>query len=204
MRRMVSVLALGLLLTACGGDDDENDSGSGSAATTTSSAVSSSTTTAADDKAGAAEIAPEGGGLAFVAGASIEHAEFGDSFAEVEDSIRAVLGEAADARQELEECGGGADVSTRWDEIAIYGMGDEFVGWAIRDSSPLETADGVRPGTTRSELETAYADVEIEESSLGVEWRVQEEAGSLSGVLSAEAATGQVEDMWSGDACIAR
>ena len=77
---------------------------------------------------------------------------------------------------------------------------ERFVGWSVTAGSPpVTTASGLKVGSTRAELESAYA-AKIAKSTLGVEFS----AGALAGLLDSEKTDARVTDLWAGVTCNAR
>lgn len=76
---------------------------------------------------------------------------------------------------------------------------DEFAGWSVARGSTLTTAAGVGLGSTRAELESAYA-AQVEPSSLGIEFS----AGGLAGALESGSADAPIIALWAGVACLGR
>jgi hypothetical protein len=81
-----------------------------------------------------------------------------------------------------------------------------FIGWSLgsrggRDSAAatLTTASGVGIGSTRAELESAYA-ARIARSTLGVEFS----AGELAGLLESDRPDSPIVNLWAGQVCLAR
>jgi hypothetical protein len=97
-----------------------------------------------------------------------------------------------------EECEAGPLDYARWDgALTLYGQDGKFAGWfADGTSGTIATAAGVGPGTTRQDLEAAYA-VEVFESSLGTEFT----AGALSGLLDSPHPDSPVTAFWAGTSC---
>lgn len=98
-----------------------------------------------------------------------------------------------------EECGAGPLEYARWeDSLTLYGQDGAFVGWfADRGAEGrISTAAGVGPGTTRQDLQAAYA-AEVFESTLGTEFA----AGGLFGVLDSPHLDSPVTAMWAGTSC---
>jgi hypothetical protein len=59
---------------------------------------------------------------------------------------------------------------------------------------------GIGVGSTRAELESAYAGVAVDSTTLGVEFM----AGGLQGVFESDARTAPIVALWAGAACVAR
>ncbi len=98
-----------------------------------------------------------------------------------------------------EECGAGPLDYAAWpDGLKLYFQQGKFAGWALdrRASGALSTASGIGPGSSRAELEAAYA-VKVAQSTLGTEFT----AGALSGLLDGPARDGSVSNMWAGTSC---
>jgi beta-lactamase class D len=76
----------------------------------------------------------------------------------------------------------------------------EFVGWSLGGAGPgLTTASGVGIGSSRADLEGAYA-VTMQQTSLGTEFS----AGAMAGVLDSRAPDAHVTALWAGEVCLAR
>lgn len=108
----------------------------------------------------------------------------------------AFLGQPLAGRNE--ECEAGPLDYARWERsLTLYGQDGKFVGWfADGSSGTIATAAGVGPGTTRQDLEAAYA-VEVFESTLGTEFT----AGALSGLLDSPHPDSPVTAFWAGVSC---
>lgn len=130
------------------------------------------------------------------------------SFGIARDSVLAVLpyrGEVQTGR--LEECGPGPLDFAGWrDGLALYFQHGKFVGWAADERSTgngttprVTTAAGIGVGSTRAEIEAAYA-VKVFESSLGTEFA----AGGLSGTLNGPGPRAKIAAMWTGATCVMR
>ena len=102
-----------------------------------------------------------------------------------------------------EDCGAGpVDYATWPDGLSIVFQRGRFVGWGIssRATGVLTTASGVGPGSTREQLDAAYADVSVRQSSLGTEFS----AGGFWGLIDGTKASSRITDMWAGTSCAAR
>ncbi len=101
------------------------------------------------------------------------------------------------------DCGAGpVDYATWPDGLSVVFQHNRFVGWGIDSlgSGALSTASGVGPGSTRENLEAAYADVSVLQSSLGTEFT----AGGFSGLIDGSKASSRITHMWAGISCVAR
>jgi hypothetical protein len=77
---------------------------------------------------------------------------------------------------------------------------ERFAGWsAVPSPAPAATVTGVRVGSSRRELEDAYA-VKIGKSTLGTEFS----AGALGGLLDSAGPDAKITHMWAGATCLAR
>lgn len=63
----------------------------------------------------------------------------------------------------------------------------------------LTTASGIGIGSTRADLESAYA-ARVARSTLGAEFS----AGGLAGLLASERPDAPIINLWAGEACLAR
>ena len=111
------------------------------------------------------------------------------------------LGRGEPERSSNDECGAGTLVFAGWpDGLQVSLQEDRFVGWFLGEAAPgLATMSGVRVGSTRAELEAAYA-AEIAESTLGTEFN----AGGLGGLLSGPGKDARITDLWAGTNCFFR
>ncbi len=97
------------------------------------------------------------------------------------------------------ECGAGPLDYAAWpDGLKLYFQQGKFTGWALdgRAAGKVSTASGIGPGSSRSELESAYA-VNIAQSALGTEFT----AGDLSGLLDGSGPSASIDAMWAGTSC---
>ena len=82
---------------------------------------------------------------------------------------------------------------------------ERFAGWFLAPVRPearaprLTTASGIGLGSTRAELESAYA-ASVQRSTLGVEFT----AGGLAGLLASDRPDARITNLWAGEVCIAR
>lgn len=123
---------------------------------------------------------------------------FGGDAKQSMESLGRVLVETAPASVENEECR--VDFA-RWSNgLTVWSSQSRFTGWSVTPgSSTISTASGVKIGSTRAELESAY-DAEIMESSLGTEFL----AGGLAGLLDSPRPDAKISNLWAGETCIAR
>ena len=102
------------------------------------------------------------------------------------------------------ECGAGPMTIVRWaDGLGVHHQDGRFVGWALARGPTPEgaptTAAGVGVGSTRAELEAAYA-ITVETTTLGLEFH----AGGLHGLLDGAGAQARVTNLWAGTDCAFR
>lgn len=123
---------------------------------------------------------------------------FGGDAKQSMDSLGRVLGEPPPVSVENEECR--IDLARWSDGLTVWSSQSRFTGWSITPgSSTISTASGVKIGSTRVELESAY-NAQIRESSLGTEFV----AGGLAGLLDSARPDAKISHLWAGETCIAR
>lgn len=88
------------------------------------------------------------------------------------------------------------------DGLNLVFENDLFAGWGLdrRAAGVFASASDIGPGSTRDQLNTAHPDVQVENSSVGVEF----EAAGFAGVLDGARKNSKITDMWAGTVCIAR
>lgn len=102
------------------------------------------------------------------------------------------------------ECGAGPLDYASWpDGLTLYFQKGTFFGWALgaRAANPagrpaLATAAGIGPGSSRADLDDAYA-ARIMPSTLGTEFA----AGDLFGLLDGPGPYARISNMWAGASC---
>ncbi len=97
------------------------------------------------------------------------------------------------------ECGAGPlDFATWADGLTLWFQDGVLAGWALNGAAEgaASTAAGIAPGSSRAELESAYA-VTVEQTSLGTEFA----AGELFGIIEGDGPEGRVSAMWAGVSC---
>lgn len=197
MKRPLLLLSASLALAACRGEAPPTPAPS-AAPTAGVAAETVEPTTAAPVTVAEPALAIEGEGLRLFdpATGSARPLPFGMAWERVQEAL-AYRGKPATGRNE--ECGAGPLDYAQWeDSLTLYGQGGQFVGWFIdsRAEGRISTAAGVGPGTTRQDLEAAYA-AEVFESTLGTEFA----AGNLSGVLDSPHPDSPVSALWAGTSC---
>lgn len=195
--RSLAVLLMLLLLVGagCGGDDAVDADGT----TTTTGAGG-----ADEPDADASTVVLEAGGLIVDLD---QRLTFGESTEdEVVEVLAVALGEPLE-EGELTDCGEGPLRFVNFPSLSAYFAEGAFAGWRLAPTPTmvLTTVEGIELGSTRAELEEAYPDAVIEESSLGVEATIGSGDGPfLSALLSGDGPDATVEELWSGSLCIAR
>ena len=222
VRTFVACLAVALALAACDSDgtvdptesaattspaSSEPTTGPSSepAASPSSAAPSEPATSESESEAGAFEgavvLEPDGIGI-LTDEDSITHFTFGQAdLATTAPALESQLGPAT-SEEDLEECGPGPLHSVSWPGLTIYFQEDTLEGWYVQagGSEVFTTLEGIGLGSTRVDLEAAFADLTVEESTIGIEWS----GGGMAGILTEDSAEGEVEVIWSGLNCIAR
>lgn len=97
------------------------------------------------------------------------------------------------------ECGEGPlDFATWADGLTLWFQDGVLAGWALNGAAEgaASTAAGIAPGSSRAELESAYA-VTVEQTSLGTEFA----AGELFGIIEGDGPEARVSAMWAGVSC---
>lgn len=102
------------------------------------------------------------------------------------------------------ECGAGPLDYASWpDGLTLYFQRGKFAGWAADargndggNVPAIATAANIGPGSTRVELEDAYA-ARVFDSNLGTEFA----AGGLFGVLDGARPASRITAMWAGASC---
>lgn len=119
--------------------------------------------------------------------------------------LTALAGRGAPDLGTQTECGAGPlDFATWRDELKLYFQAGKFTGWAIDDRAAravtaprtLTTAAGIALGSSRAELDAAYA-IEVVQSTLGTEFT----AGGLAGLLDGPGPRAKITNLWAGTSC---
>ena len=89
--------------------------------------------------------------------------------------------------------------------LTLVAQEGRFVGWGLFPGAgtgiddDLGTMAGIAPGSTRGELESAYA-AKVSETTLGTEFI----AGGLSGLLDGPGPRASITTLWAGTNCAFR
>jgi hypothetical protein len=125
----------------------------------------------------------------------------------IKDAFRPQLGDPY--KESDEQCEAGKLHWVRWKAVDVYFSGGQLAGWGLPPQAPapmLKTAGGIGIGSTRPEIERAFPNVTVEESTLGTEWFAAGAAPDtgLSGIFASDKPDARNEAMWSGRTCLAR
>ena len=148
-------------------------------------------------------LAVEGEGIRFFnpITSSATPISFGQPQSTVLAALERVRGPAGKGTNE--SCGAGPVQYANWpDGLSLVFQNDRFAGWSLdgRAAGALSTASGIGPDSTREDLDGAYGDVEVRETTLGDEFS----AGGFFGLLDGPNATSKITNMWAGVNCVAR
>jgi hypothetical protein len=143
-------------------------------------------------------LAPDGLLVADPAG-KMSLLPYGIARANAETAVGTVQGAPA-RRGSSSECGAGTvDFTEYMGGLQLTFQDGKFAGWTINAAaSPLRTAKGIGVGSTRQELDAAYTDLTVEDSSLGLLFS----SGQLTGLLDIDGIEGLVTDIWAGTVCL--
>ncbi|WGM39841.1 hypothetical protein [Caulobacter sp. NIBR1757] len=199
--RLLPVLALAALVTACGQPSEESTPAKPvpSAASAQPAPPAAPETPAAP--VGAVALDQEGLRLVSETG-STRLVAFGVPTADAVAALSSALGNPAD-RSVNSECGAGPTEFVSWagDLDALF-LDGKFAGWSLgsRSDGKVTTMDGIGVGSTRQQLTASFGDLKVEESTLGIEFT----AGAISGILDKDGPAGKVETLWGGTSCVFR
>jgi hypothetical protein len=151
------------------------------------------------------KLALSGEGLDFISErGSARHLVFGTPADAAIDAVTRTHGGIAPQRGRNEECGAGPlDMATWPDGLTVVAQHGRFVGWSVsrgaagaagRDGPA--TMAGIGLGSTRRELESAYA-ADIHKTTLGQEFA----AGNLFGLLDGSGPSARITALWGGTSC---
>jgi hypothetical protein len=210
---MIALALMASALSACGADDQPTAGNSitSTAATSTTAAdtttpTSLEVTTSTTEAPASRTVALASDGLLLVAGdtGSTIPLPFGTPKDDVMIALRQALGDPTDEGAGSSECPNGQDWATVWpDTLLVAFSGGGFLTWSLRPGSALTDMTGIGLGSSVAEL-TATWNIEIQDSSLGVEFFTTDDGAGLGGVLSDSSGTAVVTNLWAGPACIFR
>jgi hypothetical protein len=185
-----------LALAACGTEPGRTDDGAAGAADT--AAPANAATAVPAPPAARSPLVLEGAGLGIPDATPPRIVSFDSPKAATIEALTKALGRPPSELGENGECPGGAFEFAAWkDEITIWFENGRFVGWD--NKGKLKTTGGIGIGSKRADV-AQLAGMEVEESTLGTEFR----AGGLSGILSSKAADAKVTHLWGGATCVFR
>ncbi len=149
--------------------------------------------------AAAAPLVLEGAGLRIPDASPPRTLAFEESAeAATVEALTKALGRPPSETGENEDCGGGGMKFAKWkDDLTAWFLDGSFAGWD--SEGKLKTLEGIGIGSSRADVER-LAGFEVEESTLGIEFR----AGGLSGILDSQAPGAKVTHLWGGATCVFR
>ncbi len=150
------------------------------------------------------KLALSGEGIDVVsASGSVRQILFDAPTAQAVDAVSLTQDGLAPQRARNEECGAGPiDLATWPNGLTVMSQQGRFVGWSVSRAATdggnggLATMAGIGPGSTRGELEGAYA-AEIRETTLGQEFS----AGDVFGLLDGTGPSALISALWAGTSC---
>lgn len=153
-------------------------------------------------EAGAVELFPASGGMDVVLsdGQIVEFFIDETPQAEIEKTAIKLWGEPEESGR-MEECGAGPIDYLRFDMgLSLHFQDGMLIGWFIGEDSAITTRDGLGAGSTVAEIEAIEPDLELVETTLGMEFWTS----NLFGVVTGNTSQDTVVALWSGTACIFR
>lgn len=186
-----------------GGTTGEEPAPAPEPATTTPPEPVPATTAPTTPADGQATVVLAPGGLAIVdaAGASTR-LNFGTDQQLVIDALSAALGEAPALSDGSAECPNGQAVVASWPDLRMdFDESGSFLSWTASQESTLTDENGIGLGSTRTELDQAFAPAVDEDSTLGTEFYGET---TLSGLLSGPDADDTIDALWAGSVCVFR
>jgi hypothetical protein len=216
------VLAVASLVAGGCSKDTGGAVGDPSSSTSTSSTSTSTSTTAPGATSTVAKslttstvaasaktpVAVAGDGFEVTSGSATRRYTYGGNVtvSAIKDAFRPHLGEPF--KESDEQCDAGKLHWVRWKAVDVYFLDGKLAGWGLppQGTPALKTAGGIGIGSSRPEVQRAFPNVTVEESTLGTEWFA---AGStpdtgLSGIFASDKPDALNESMWSGRTCLAR
>lgn len=138
---------------------------------------------------------PEGVRLVHTVSGTSRLIGFGAARAQAQRAISAASKAEPLEQEDRPDCGA---PDARWPGgLQVWFRDGKLSGWSVGpDSAGLATATGLRPGSTRAELDAAYR-ATIMPSKLGVEFS----AGKLGGLLDGTGPEARVTHLWAGSTC---
>lgn len=148
------------------------------------------------------KLAVDGEGLRLIDPASgrATPLAFGRPEEEVVATLERLRGKAT--RGTNGECGAGPLQIANWpDGLSLLFQDKRFAGWSLdaRAAGAITTMAGIGPGSSRSDLEAAYA-AKFTQTTIGTEFS----AGALGGLLDGTKSGAKITTMWAGITCIFR
>jgi hypothetical protein len=193
-----AALALVALLAACG---QPAEKAAPVEPVATPAAADPAATPAPSAKA-AVSLDPEGLRLVVLDTGSTRLLAFGRPTTEAVEVLSGILGQPA-GRSTNTECGAGPTEFVEYrNGLSALFLDGKFSGWSADAESARKVTfmTGVGVGSTRQQLTEGFADVKVEESTLGLEFG----AGDVSGLLDQDGPQGKVTTLWAGTSCVFR
>ncbi len=131
---------------------------------------------------------------------------FGVPRAQAETALANVAG-TADDRSTNEECGAGTMEFTRYDAMTLNFQGGKFVGWFLGNepgAASYSTMSGIAIGTTRAKAAQSVTIVDMQESTLGEEFRIGTGDNGIGGMFAAPGDAAEIDAMFAGVNCFFR
>lgn len=153
-------------------------------------------------------VALDGEGLRFIDKASGKASllAFGVPRAQAESALANIAGKADD-RSTNDECGAGPMDFTRYDAMTLNFQDDRFVGWFLGDepgAATWSTASGIGIGTTRAKASETVALVQVQDSTLGEEFRIGAGDPAIGGIFAAPGNDAKIDALFAGTNCFFR
>jgi hypothetical protein len=187
-------------LASCGPEADKTDANAAAngAANAAAPAASGEAPAPPSPPAERSPLVLEGAGIGIPDASPPRIVSFDTAKPSAIDAVTRALGHPPTKLGENGECGGGGLEFAEWKgEITLWFENGRFAGWD--NKGKLKTTGGIGIGSSRADL-AQLAGLEVEESTLGTEFR----AGGLSGILSSKAPGGKVTSLWGGTTCVFR
>lgn len=220
IRRLpVGVVALVLVLAACGQGEAPLASPTTAPPTTTATTITASTTTEASATtmtttvasttttvsvpAVVLAVAPDGLMLVDTDSGSTTPLIFGTAQDDVVAAVDATLGESGVINPGNVECPNDQAAVGVWTGVQLEFSVDGLIAWSLSPGSTITDMMGIGMGSPLSEVEAGW-DITIFESTLGTEFNTDVDGQGIGGLLSDSSETAIVEAYWAGFACTFR
>lgn len=197
MMRTASLLAISLLLVACGDEPSTKVAGS-------ETSTKPATNPLIEERVGQAKIVVDANGLSNGGSGPRTSVRFGAPRAEVDALVEKAL-KAEGERSSNAECGAGAMDFTDIGPLQIAYQDGKFVGWYLDDGEGVATSDGVVPGMALAQLKEWRMVRVITDSTLEGEFEYQTgDGGMITGFFEGSQDDGKVVALQAGFNCFFR